>query len=268
MKKTLLLSFALATLVPLVAFSAPRDCIYHPLQEIIRSARSEKDIEPWIKDQINFNIDFSCGGSILQLAIIRGNPDILKLLIEKGGVNVKEMIQNDAFPIKGAPRVIPISLFAAFYATRPEILNLFMTHAGDSFYEKDANGQNILWYIEQNPVLRNTDLSDLIVKNLLITDTNAHNKKVQLEREKAENERIAKEKAEKERLEKEAAEKTAKEEAEREKMAERIRAKQQKNAQTPKPNRGFKKSGMIEEEPDNAYKPSKDASIDLQGSDF
>lgn len=263
MKKTAFLSLVLTALIPLAVYAAPRECVYHPLQEIIRSARSEKDIEPWIKDQISFNIDFPCGGSILQLAIMRGNPDVLKLLIEKGGVNAKEMVENDVFPIKGAPRVIPISLFAAFYATRPEILNLFMTYAGDDFYKKDDFGQNILWYIEQNPVLRSTDLSDLIVKNLLITDTNAHNRKIQLEKEKAENERIEKEKAERERLEKEAAEKKAQEEMEREKIAERVRAKQQKNMQNQKQNQKIKKSGLVEAEPDNAYNP-----VDLQASDF
>ena len=43
-----------------------------------------------------------------------------------------------------------------------------MEYAEESIYQTDMNGQNILWYLEQNPVLRNTDLSDLIVKNLLI----------------------------------------------------------------------------------------------------
>ena len=157
MKKNILPSLAGLVLIPLTVYAAPKECIYHPLQDIVRSARSEKDIEPWIKDQINFNIDFRCGGSILQLAVVRGNPQILKILLEQGGVNPNELVSNEAFPIKGAPKVIPISFFAAFYAPRADILNLFMEYAEDSIYQTDMTGTNILWYIEQNPALRNTD---------------------------------------------------------------------------------------------------------------
>lgn len=254
MKKNILLGIISAALIPLTVYAAPKDCVYHPLQDIVRSARSEKDIEPWIKDQINFNIDFKCGGSILQLAIMRGNPHVLKILLEKGGVNPNELIDNTAFPIKGAPKVIPISFFAAFYAPRQDILNLFMEYAEKSIYQTDMNGQNILWYLEQNPVLRNTDLADIIVKNLLITDTRTQNEK----------ERIAKAKeAEKQR-----------QEAEKQRQAaEQKNAKGKSGPAAQKKNNNNLKSrttGMIEEEPDSVFRPQEEdvKNVNLQASDF
>ena len=243
MKKNILLSLISAALIPLTVYAAPKDCVYHPLQDIVRSARSEKDIEPWIRDQINFNIDFRCGGSILQLAVMRGNPHILKILLEKGGVNPNEQVENTAFPIKGAPKVIPISFFAAFYAPRSDILNLFMEYAEESIYQTDMNGQNILWYLEQNPVLRNTDLSDLIVKNLLLTDTKTQNEK----------DRIAKEK--------------------QKQSAEQQNAKGKPGQSAPKKsenNTKVRTGGMVEEEPDSAFKPQEEdvKNVNLQSSDF
>ena len=243
MKKNILPSLAGLVLIPLTVYAAPKECIYHPLQDIVRSARSEKDIEPWIKDQINFNIDFRCGGSILQLAVMRGNPQILKILLEQGGVNPNELVSNEAFPIKGAPKVIPISFFAAFYAPRADILNLFMEYAEDSIYQTDMNGQNILWYLEQNPVLRNTDLSDIIVKNLLITDTKNQNEK----------ERIAKEKQSAENN--------------NQKSAQKGSQSSEKNSNQ-KTKSKIQTGDMIEEEPDSAFKPQEDNNANLQSSDF
>ncbi len=243
MKKNILPSLTGLVLIPLTVYAAPKECVYHPLQDIVRSARSEKDIEPWIKDQINFNIDFRCGGSILQLAVMRGNPQILKILLEQGGVNPNELVSNEAFPIKGAPKVIPISFFAAFYAPRADILNLFMEYAEDSIYQTDMNGQNILWYLEQNPVLRNTALSDIIVKNLLITDTKNQNEK----------ERIAKEKQSAENNNQKSAQKGS------QSSAKNSNQKTKTKIQT---------GDMIEEEPDSAFKPQEDNNANLQSSDF
>ncbi len=250
MKKNILLGLIGSVLIPLTVYAAPKDCVYHPLQDIIRSARSEKDIEPWIKDQINFNIDFRCGGSILQLAVMRGNPHVLKILLEQGGVDPNETVENSAFPIKGAPKIIPISFFAAFYAPRSDILNLFMEYAEESIYQTDMNGQNILWYLEQNPVLRNTDLSDLIVKNLLITDTKAQNAKEQAAKEKQEAEK-----------------KEARSKASPGDVAKRER--NDSSSRDEKESR-VKTAGMVEEEPDNAFKPQKENTdnVDLQSSDF
>lgn len=263
MKKNILLGLVSAVFIPLTVYAAPKNCVYHPLQEIVRSARSEKDIEPWIKDQINFNIDFKCGGSILQLAVLRGNPQILKLLLEQGKVNPNELVPNVDFPILGAPKQIPISFFAAFYAPRADILNYFMTYAGDTFYKKDLNGQNILWYIEQNPVLRNTELSDMIVKNLLITDTITQNEKERLEKERAqkeEAERLAKEQEEKEEAEKKRLEKENKKKS----SASNRNQEAQEENKTSK----IRTGGMIEEEPDSKFKPGNSNSNDLQRSDF
>lgn len=185
MKRAFLIGLMCSILLPSALKAAPQnDCMYHPLQEIIRSARSEKDIEPWIKDGVNFNMNFRCGGSILELAVIRGNPQVLQLLLEKAKINPTAMIPNSAFPIKGAPKMIPISFFAAYYAPRADILNLFIHHSGDTIYQKDANGQDILWYIEQNPVLRKTELADMLIRNLLIEDTNEFNQKEHEEKQK------------------------------------------------------------------------------------
>lgn len=183
MKKALLLTVLGSFLIPTTSFSAPRDCRYHPIQQVVRMARSEKDIEKEIAKKTNFNIKFPCGGNILQLAVLRGNPQVLQALLEKGNLNPNEIIENSEFQIKGAPKEIPISFFAAYFAPRPDILNLFVNYAGDSIYQKDANGQNILWYLEQNPVLNNTETSDRIIDNLVLIDSEKQNEQERLQKE-------------------------------------------------------------------------------------
>ena len=260
MKKTILFSLALSCLTPLTSFANGKNCLYHPLQDIIRSARSAQEIETLINDKINFNIDFQCGGTVLQLAILRGNPDILQTLLEKGGLNPNEQITNSIYPIKGAPKTFPIAFFAAYYAPRADMLSLLIS-SGASIYQKDANGQNILWYLEQNPVLRNTDLSDQIIKNLLISDTNEKNKKEELKR-KAQEELLQKSKNTKLQIKK--VQKPIKEIPTK---PEEKESQQKETVQTPKPNSVQK---MIESEPDQTFQaPEEDVSqFDLQGSDF
>ena len=177
MKKALLLTVAGLLFLPNTSFSAPRECRYHPIQQVVRMARSEQDIEKEIQKKTNFNINFPCGGSILQLAVLRGNPQVLQILLEKGNLNPNEIVENTDFPIKGAPRELPISFFAAYYAPRADILNLFVNYAGNEIYKKDANGQNILWYLEQNPVLNNTAVSDQIIDNLVLIDSEKQNER-------------------------------------------------------------------------------------------
>ncbi len=263
MKKAILLGLALSFLTSTPVVAAPdRDCLYHPLQEIIRSARSTQDIAPWIKDGVNFNMNFKCGGSILQLAILRGNPEVLQLLLEKGNINPNALVSNEDFPIKGAPRTFPIGFFAAYYAPRADILNLFIKHAGESIYQKDSNGQDILWYIEQNPVLRKTALSDMLVRNLLIEDTNEFNQKEYTAKQKAlEQERLAQQKK---ALEEQSKRKTISDKKTNEqpqKTIPSIKKGQKQNTQ--------KSSQIIEDDLGNAFNPTSEAKVfDVTRSDF
>lgn len=264
MKKTILFSLALSCLIPLTSFANGKNCLYHPLQDIIRSARSAQDIEKLINDKINFNIDFRCGGTVLQLAILRGNPEVLQVLLEKAGLDPNETVGNSIYPIKGAPKTYPIAFFAAYYAPRPDILSLLIS-SGASVYQKDANGQNILWYIEQNSVLRNTELSDQIVKNLLISDTNEQNKKEELERKKQEE---VLQKLEKAKLQVKKAQKNVTEPAVK---PEKKEPQKKEIPQTPTSEPEQKPvQTMIETEPDQTFQPPKEdeEQIDLQQSDF
>ena len=247
MKKALILTAAAILFLPTQSFSAGKDCRYHPIQQVIRSARSEKDIEKEIAKKTNFNIQFPCGGSILQLAVIRGNPHVLQALLEKGNLNPNEMVSTAEFPIKGAPKVIPISFFAAYYAPRGDILNLFVNHAGNSIYQKDLNGQNILWYLEQNPVLNDTDISDQIIDNLVLIDSEKQN-----ERDRKEQEEAAK------KLEQTQARQSA--------LQQKTSAATSTQTAPEMPQKK-RQPNLIEQEPDKAFKPNE-KEFDLQGSDF
>ena len=142
------------------------ECTYSPIQEIILSARTDKPIIELVRKNTNFLQPQPCGGSILQLAVLRGNPSVLKTLLENGAIT-KEEVSLKEFPIKGAPEKIPLILFAAYYAPNTNILSLLM-QAGFSVLEKDSLGNTILWYIKQNKVLHHTDLEEKI-KTLLIS---------------------------------------------------------------------------------------------------
>ena len=273
MKKNILFSLALGLIIPISAGANQKNCMYHPLQNIIRSARTTQDVETLITDQINFNIDFQCGGSVQQLAILRGNPKILQVLIEKGGLNPNEQVDNSIYPIKGAPKVLPIAFFAAYYAPSSEILSLLISN-GASIYKKDANGQNILWYIEQNPVLRNTDLSDQIIKNLLISDTNEQNKKEDLakmrQQELEKKQANAKTKPQTKKEAKPLKEITTNKKTEKSETKEEVNLKETTPQQTETSTEEKPAPTLIQEEPEQAFQPpQEDANaVDLQASDF
>lgn len=146
------------------------ECTYTPIQEIILSARSEKPILELAKKNTNFLQKQTCGGSILQLAILRGNPTVLKALLENGAIT-QEKVSLKEFPIKGAPEEIPLILFAAYYAPNTYMLSLLM-QAGFSVLEKDSFGNTIVWYLKQNKVLHHTDLEEKI-KEILISPTSS-----------------------------------------------------------------------------------------------
>ena len=265
MKKALLFTIAGIFLFPSMSFAGPKgECRYHPIQQVVRMARSAQEIEKEITKKTNFNIHFPCGGSILQLAILRGNPHVLQTLLEKGNINPNETVQNDEFPIKGAPKEFPISFFAAYYAPRAEILNLFVDYAGDEIYKKDANGQTILWYLEQNPVLNNTEISDQIIDNLVLIDSEKQNERERLQKE-----------AEAKKLEQLQQSQSRQRASSSRQMRQRVtssdNAPSQETATEPPQANGFaersKTRNLIEQEPDREFKPEAEA-FDLQGSDF
>lgn len=140
-------------------------CSYTPLQEIIRDARSAKEILQLTQKKVDFNTAVRCGGSPLQLAVLRGNPEVVKAIIE-GGADVNADVSLEDFDIPGAPNEVPFPLFAAYYAPRQDIMLLILS-AGVDMTIQDANGESMLWYINQNPVLRNTAVSDKIRGALL-----------------------------------------------------------------------------------------------------
>lgn len=180
MKKFLLVLFCLS-FISATALAQSRirrgsgqECVYHPLQEKIIEARSPDVIKQLLNDKINLNMKFRCGGSILQLAVRRGNPYIVQTLLEEARLNPNEVVSNAVFPIPDAPQELPILLFAAYYSPRPDILKLFL-NAGADVLQQDKNGENVLWYIAKNPVLSNTELHDQIIKNVLLAESEKMN---------------------------------------------------------------------------------------------
>ena len=170
MKKIFLLLISTAVVGVWAAKQEPavkRKCSLSPLQTVITMARNEKEIQYLAKKKIDFNQKQKCGGTILQLAIRRGNPAILKVLLENN-ISISEPVSLADFPIQGAPEKVPLIDFAAYYAPNAEILKLLI-EAGANIVEKDANGETALWYIAQNPVLSNTQMQDILTQALLFT---------------------------------------------------------------------------------------------------
>ena len=108
----------LSTVLAVVAwnqavFSAPaKGCSYSPLQQVIRTARTDADILKLIDNQVNLNIKPRCGGNVMQLAILRGNPSLVKILIDQGGLDLNEPVENE----KEMPKNEMISLQSVNFA--------------------------------------------------------------------------------------------------------------------------------------------------------
>ncbi len=141
-------------------------CSYTPLQDAVRTARNEQQIQELITKGVRLDEQTRCGGSLLQLAIVRGNPGIINLMLRQNPDLARTNVSLSPFPIQGAPAEVPVLMFAARYAVRPEIVT-GLINAGASATELDKNGENILWYINKNPVLVDTDLSDQLRDVLL-----------------------------------------------------------------------------------------------------
>lgn len=240
--RLMLLSVVLATLIwNQTAFSAPaKGCSYSPLQQVIRTARTDADILKLIDNQVNLNIKPRCGGNVMQLAILRGNPNLVKILIDQGGLELNENVSNADYPIPGAPKEIPLVFFAAHYAPRIEIMNLLL-NANVDVLKTDLRGETILWYLDKNPVLMNTELVDTLTQKLIMADTRERNHSE--EGRKKEGNGLNRENS----------------------GSQSVSAKKQERRDFAQKQQNKSDMGVIEAEPDNPYKPSDEG---LNQTDF
>lgn len=257
MKKLIAAGLMCSCLITLNVTAAPRrfDCSYSPLQQVIRTARDESDIIKLINNRVNLNMKQKCGGTVLQLAVLRGNANIVKVLLENGNLPLDENVSLADFPIPGAPKEIPMAFFAAYYSPRADIMKLFIS-AGANILTQDSKGENILWYLNQNPVLSNTDLSDEIMQQLLMKNTIDPQAAVSDEPAVKENDRSMVQKEERRGAEEVSREENAA--SSKKQAAEQPVIQKQQRRQ------------VIDAEPDRPFKPSKEdanASI-LNQSDF
>ena len=174
MSKISMFVLAAACFVNTVAFGAVKECSYSPLQQVIRTARSEEDIMKLINNNVNLNIRPKCGGNVYQLAVLRGNASIVKTLLENSKLPLDVSVPNTDYPIAGAPKEIPLAFFVAYHAPSIDIMRLFID-AGTDIMTTDSRGETILWYLNQNPILLNTDLVDEITNKLIMGASAAAN---------------------------------------------------------------------------------------------
>ena len=163
----------LATLCLLIStsvFAAPMECAYTALQMKVQTARSQEEIQALINKNVVFDEVTRCGGSLLQLAIRRGNPGVLAAILGQDDSRANNMEKLDAFPIPGVTGEIPILLFAGYYAPNEDMVKL-LVNAGADITATDSNGRSLLWYMQHNPVLRNTALYDELNEHILISLT-------------------------------------------------------------------------------------------------
>ncbi len=171
MKKLLLTTLMGLSLISTSVFAAPRgDCSFSPLQQVIRNAREPGDITKLIEDKVNLNIKPRCGGNVLQLATLRGNVNIFTTLLQSGNLPLDEKVSNSDYPIPGAPKEIPLGFFIAYYAPSANIMQSFI-NSGANLLITDDRGETILWYLNQNPVLMNTEITDFMMRQLLLSNT-------------------------------------------------------------------------------------------------
>ena len=137
MKKTLISLIALMMVAPVMA---AENCAYSPLQNLIRNVRNAEEIKTLMDRGVIFSEKTRCGGSLMQLAILRGNPQVLLVLLNQDATRSKEMVDLDSYPIPGAPRNIPLLLFASYYAPNADMVDL-LEKAGADISQTDEYGQ-------------------------------------------------------------------------------------------------------------------------------
>ena len=165
MKKLLLLSVCVCLSMPVMA-QRVSECAYSALQSLIINARSAEELRALIQRGIVLDEQVRCGGSLMQLAIRRGNPDVLRALLEQDQKRANALVSMEGFAIPGAPKILPLILFAAYYAPNEDMIRLLVS-AGANVSVTDDVGRNLLWYMDKNPVLRNTALTDEMNNQLL-----------------------------------------------------------------------------------------------------
>jgi hypothetical protein len=135
------------------------ECAYSPLQTLVRDARDATQITNYITQGVNFDEVPRCGGTLMQLAIRRGNVDVLTALLQQDMKRAGQVVSLEEFPIAGAPKKVPLILFAAYFAPNEYVIQV-LQQANVDVTQVDEYGRNVLWYMEQNPVLRQTQLFD------------------------------------------------------------------------------------------------------------
>ena len=168
MRKSIITTLILCGLVSgaMAAQEYQGPCQYTILQNLIRDARGHEQIFEMIRAGVSMDdVNITCGGSLLQLAIRRGNPSIVNGILTQDKSRVNDEVSLKGFSIPGAPEKIPVILFAAYYAPS-EIVFKVLTEMGADIAVQDSQGRGILWYLDQNPVLRQTKTEDSIKETL------------------------------------------------------------------------------------------------------
>lgn len=146
--------------------SLTEPCQYTVLQTLVRDARDHERIFELIKAGVSMDDPtITCGGSLLQLAIRRGNPSIVNGILTQDKSRANKLVATTEFNMPGVPEKIPAVLFAAYYAPSEVVFNV-LVDAGADVTVRDSQGHDILWYLARNPVLRHTKTEDAVQARL------------------------------------------------------------------------------------------------------
>ena len=165
--KKILLATALI-LISTHVYAVNPDCKYTQDQQIVRDAEYIADMELLGTDKKRINAHNSCGGTLLQLATLRGNIDVIQYLL-MNGADTETLVSIKGYEAdfdKDTPDEIPLIMWAARYAQHGELFQVFLNHEINAFV-KDSEDHDIYWYFEQNPVLRNSYLTKAGDKELI-----------------------------------------------------------------------------------------------------
>ena len=117
----------------------------------------------------------TCGGTLLQLAVLRGNPSIVNGILVQDKERANKNVPTKGFGLENITDKIPAVLFAARFSPSEVVFETFIKNEANIFL-KDEKGHDILWYLERNPVLRKTKIVDDIItrmQNTLLNDAKA-----------------------------------------------------------------------------------------------